>query len=91
MFVSGLLPRGGTDMKSFNAILKEICRECKVTFVDNHDSFVLASGELPYDFYHADKVNLKFSGIRKLVHNINLVCQILPTQNKKISNDQELK
>ena len=45
MFVSGLLPRGGTDMKSFKAILREICRECKITFVDNHDSFVLASGE----------------------------------------------
>ena len=56
------LSRGETD-----TILKGICHAHKVDFVDNHDSFVLASDELPYDFYHADKVNLRFPGIRKLV------------------------
>ena len=60
-------------MKHYNAIRKEICQTNKVGFIDNHDSFVLASGELPYDFYHADNVNLRFPGIRKLVQNIKLV------------------
>ena len=42
----------------------------------------MAPGELPFDFFHADQVNLKFSGIRKLVHNINGSCAVLPqTQN----------
>ena len=80
-FLSGLLPRGGTDMKSYNTILKDICQAHKVEFVYNHDFFVLASGELPYDYYHADKVNLRFPGIRKLVQNKNSACQILPTQS----------
>ena len=75
------LSRGETDMKSHNTILKGICQAHKVDFVDNHDSFVLASGELPYDFYHAEKVNLRFPGIRKLVQNINSACQIFPTQS----------
>ena len=70
-----------TDMKSYNTILEEICQAHEVEFVDNHDSFVLASSEFPYDFYHADKVNLRFPEIRKLVQNINSACQILPTQS----------
>ena len=36
----------------------------------------------PFDLYHADKVNLKFSGIRTLVHNIHDNCAILPKKTK---------
>ena len=52
-------------MKPFNDILKDLCIKHKVTFINNHNSFIMASGELPFDFFHADQVNLKFSGIRK--------------------------
>ncbi|MEW8152905.1 MAG: hypothetical protein AB2810_22440, partial [Candidatus Thiodiazotropha endolucinida] len=80
--VSGLLPRGGTNMKPFNEILKELCKQSNAIYIDNHDSFIMASGELPFDLYHADKVNLKFSGIRTLVHNIHDNCAILPKKTK---------
>lgn len=82
IIVSGLLPRGGTHMKPFNDILKDLCKVVNAKFVDNHDSFIMASGELPFDFFHADKVNLKFSGTRKLLQNINSICSILPVQTK---------
>ena len=82
LFEPGLLPRGGIDMKIFNTILKDLCLKSNVDFIDIHNSFNMASGELPFDFFHADQVNLKFSGIRKLVHNINESCAVLPqTQN----------
>ena len=81
-YVSGLLPRGGTNMKPFNEILKELCKQSNAIYIDNHDSFIMASGELPFDLYHADKVNLKFSGIRTLVHNIHDNCAILPKKTK---------
>ena len=63
-------------MKPFNAILKDLCEETKTVYIDNHDSFVLASGALPLDCYHADKVNLRFPGIRSLVHNMNDSCPV---------------
>ena len=85
VFVSGLLPRGGTDMKPFNDILKNLSLKHKVTFINNHNSFIMASGELPFDFDHADQVNLKFSGIRKLVQNINEKCSILPKRQNPIN------
>ena len=80
LFVSGLLPRGGTDMQKFNDTLKEMCLQNNVKFINNHNSFIMASGELPFDFFHADQVSLKFPGIRKLVHNINDSCQVLPRE-----------
>ena len=69
-------------MKPYNAVLKTICKTNKVGFIDNHDSFVLASGEIPNYLYHADMTNLRFPGIRKLVQNINIVCAILPSKGQ---------
>ena len=82
VFESGLLPRRGTDMKPYNAVLKTICKTNKVGFIDNHDSFVLALGEIPNYFYHADMTNLRFPGIRKVVHNINIACAIHPSKGQ---------
>ena len=75
LFVSGLLPRGGTDLKIFN---KDLCLENNAECIDNHNSFIMASGELPFDLFHVDQVNLKFSGIRKLFYNINGSCSVFP-------------
>ena len=78
VFVSGLLPRGGTNMTPYNDILRELSVTNKAKFVNNHDSFILASGGLPFDYFQSDKVSLIFPGIRVLVHNINNHCPILP-------------
>ena len=64
-------------MKPFNAILKDLCETSNAIFIDNHNSFIMASGQLPVDFVHADRVNLRFLGIRALVHNIHESCPIL--------------
>ena len=78
VYVSGLLPRGTTNVKPFNEILKNLCESMEVEFIDNHDSFVLASGKLPLEFFCHDRINLRFPGTRALVHNINEQCIILP-------------
>ena len=58
VYVSGLLPRGGgANMKLFNAILKDLCVISYAIFIDYHNSFIMASGQLPVDFFHADRVN----------------------------------
>ena len=87
LFVSGILPRRGINVKPFNTILSDLCRLMKTEYVDNHDSFVMASGEIPFDFFFPDKVNLKFSGTRKLVQNINKLCKILPIQHSTRSRE----
>ena len=66
VYVSGLLPRGGTNMKPFNAILKNLCELSNAIFIDNHNSFIMASGQLPVDFFHAGSVNLRFLGYQSL-------------------------
>ena len=69
-------------MKPFNNILKDLSSEVNATFIDNHDSFVMASGELPFEYFQADRVNLKFPGTRLLVRKINTSCTILPNIEK---------
>ena len=76
--ISGLLPRRKLDIRPYNSTLKELSAQFEATFIDNHDSFILASGELPFEYFQAGKVNLKFPGTRLLVQNINKSCVILP-------------
>ena len=67
-----------SNVRPYNSTLKELSAQFEATFIDNHDSFILASGELPFEYFQADKVNLKFPGTRLLVQNINKSCVILP-------------
>ena len=69
--VSGLFPRGGTNVKPFNIKLKILCDEMKVAFIDSHDSFIMASGDMLKNLFHADNVNLKHDGTATLIRNIN--------------------
>ena len=68
IFVSGLLPRGGINIKPYNNILKDLSVTANAKFIDNHNSFILASGEQPFEFFQADMVHLKFPGTRVLVN-----------------------
>ena len=82
VYISGLLPRGGTNMKPFNEILKDLCEQSNANFIDNNNSFIMASGQLPVNFYHAGKVNLRFLGNKALVSNIHESCPVLPKKWK---------
>ena len=82
--VSGLLPRGQKNVKPFNDILVNLSQNLNIDFIANHDSFVLASGDCPFDFFHPDRINLKFAGIRTLVRNIHSSCKVLPKRENNI-------
>ena len=47
IIVSGLTPRESVDLKPYNQILKSICDENNIEFIDNYNKFLLASGEMP--------------------------------------------
>ena len=49
--VSGMLPRKGFNIKAFNSEIKKLCREYDVEYIDHHDSFVMASGEVPRSLF----------------------------------------
>ena len=59
IFVSGLLPRRGFNIKPLNNILGDLCKSVHAEFIDSHDSFVMSSGEPPFDFFFQAKGNLK--------------------------------
>lgn len=82
--ISGLLPRGPKCVKPFNDILVNLSQNLNIDFIANYDSFVLASGDRPFDFFHPDRVNLKFAGTRTLVRNIHNSCPILPKQENTV-------
>ena len=76
IIVSGLTPRESVDFKPYNQSLKDICNENDLHFIDNYDSFLLASGEMPESYFYGDKLHLNASGTRRLLSNIDKVHNI---------------
>ena len=76
IIVSGVLPRKSVDLKPYNDILKTICNQNDIEFIDNYDSFLLASGEMPSTFFDHDKLNLNNQGTRRLLSCINKVITV---------------
>ena len=76
IIVSGLTPRESVDLKPYNQSLKDICNENDLQFIDNYDSFLLASGEMPESYFYGDKLHLNASGTRRLLSNIDKVHNI---------------
>ena len=74
--VSGLLPRESVDLKPYNDTLKTICDENDLEFIDNHDNFLLASGEMPASYFQKDKLHLNTHDTRRLLSNINKVISV---------------
>ena len=71
-------------MRPYNIILKELSTQYEASVIHSHDSFILASGDLPFEYFQDDKVKLKFPGTRLLIQNINKSCVILPlTRNPR--------
>ena len=75
-------PDSYQEVKPYNNILKNLCEAKEMEFIDNHDSFILASDKLPLDFFLPDRINLNFLGTRTLVHNIHEHCIVLPKRDQ---------
>ena len=75
--VSGLLPKKGYDINAFNSKIKQLCQEYEVEFVDHHDLFVMASGEVPRSLFYGDKISLRPAGTATLVCNLDSKYRIL--------------
>ena len=76
IIVSGFLPRNSVDLKPYNATLKTVCDENGIEFIDNYDSFLLTSGEMPSTFFQDDKLHLNNQGTRMLLSCINKVITV---------------
>ena len=50
VIISELLPRDDADVKPYYEVLRSLCEDNAVEFVENFDSFLLASGEMPESY-----------------------------------------
>lgn len=76
IIVSGILPRHGTNLEPYNDQLKSLCEENDIEFINNFDSFLFASGELPKTYFANDKLHLNYNGTRKLLSNIDNIFKV---------------
>ena len=76
VIVYGLLPRETVDLRPYNDKLKQVCNTCEVEFIENYDTFLLASGELPDSYYQRDKLHLNKYSTKKLLSNIDNVHRV---------------
>ena len=52
IIVRGFLPRESVDLKPYNQTIQDICSENDIEFIDNYESFLLASGEMPDSYFY---------------------------------------
>ena len=71
IIISGLLPRDTVDLVPYNKLLQSLCADNAVEFVDNYNSFLLASGEIADTYFCKDKVHINTEGTRSLLCNID--------------------
>ena len=76
VMISELLPRGNVDMKPYNEVLKSLCADSAVEFVENYNSFLLASGEMLDTYFYDDQVHINASGTRRLLANFDRLHQV---------------
>ena len=86
IIVTGLLPRESVDLKPYNQTLKDICNENGTEFIDNYDSFLLASGEMPDSYFHPDKLHPNVLGTQKQLSNFEKVQSV--RSSSKSNGDQ---
>ena len=75
--VSGMLPMKGFNIKAFNSEIKKLCGEYDVEYIDHHDSFAMASGEVPRSLFYGKNQSLRPAGTATLVSNLDSKCSIL--------------
>ena len=68
--------------------LKKICDENDIEFIDNYDSFLLASGEMPSSFYHHDKLHLNVHGTKRLLLSMNKVITVTKNSPRQSSSQR---
>lgn len=76
IIVSGLLPRKGIDLEPYDKQLKALCDENKIEFINNFNSILFASVELPATYFLSDKFQLNTNGTRKRLSNVDKLCKV---------------
>ena len=84
--VVGLLPRQTVDLSAYNIKLQQLCDACDTEFVENYDSFLLASGEIAESYYSRDRVHLNNYGTKKLLSIIDKVYRITGQGQSSVRN-----
>ena len=93
VIVSGFLPRNSVDLEPYSETLESLCADNAADFVDDYDSFLLATGEQADSYYNQDKTHINMAGTRKLLKNINGLHRIINThpvygkrKNRSVTN-----
>lgn len=64
-------------MTPYNEVLKSLCSDNAVEFVENHNGFLLASGEILDTLFYSDQIHINAAGTKKLLANFNRLHQII--------------
>ncbi|CAG2235934.1 unnamed protein product [Mytilus edulis] len=60
--VSGILPRKGLNMHNPNEMLKDLCEQFNIQFIDHTNMFYDKNYNLSYSFFHHDGIHLSKKG-----------------------------
>ncbi|CAC5425550.1 unnamed protein product [Mytilus coruscus] len=75
--VSGILPRKGFNMHNPNEMLKDLCEQFNIQFIDHTNMFYDKNYHLSYSFFHHDGIHLSKKGTSAFLRSVDMHVSIL--------------
>ncbi|CAC5395801.1 unnamed protein product [Mytilus coruscus] len=75
--VSGILPRKGFNMHNPNEMLKDLCEQFNIQFIDHTNMFYDKNYRLSYSLFHHDGIHLSKIGTSAFLRSVNMHVSIL--------------
>ncbi|CAG2237494.1 unnamed protein product [Mytilus edulis] len=75
--VSGILPRKGLNMHNPNEMLKDLCEQFNLQFIDHTNMFYDKNYNLSYSVFHHDGIHLSKKGTSAFLRSVNMHVSIL--------------
>lgn len=82
LMVSGMPPRWGTNVQALNMLLKDLCDNLNLQFIDHTMEFHDTNGYVKHELLHSDGIHLSKKGTSTFLHNINNYVQIMRSRVK---------
>lgn len=90
LYICTVAPRRDADVRQYNTMVREVCRETGATLIDTYSSYVYGDGNVVRHYFTRDGIHHSGLGSRTLVTVINQHLQIVKRAGHSASREMRI-